>query len=126
MLRFHLPLIEPDLQISRIRLSDKDSCFRPRNVAVAQLELDQTQLTMQIFIGIARETSRLHLVLPTQPPTEPDSGMSGNDPVRLAHGTLAEVVRPTLHGLVQPAYLLETIQRGRGSLIDTVSGDGYL
>src|SRR5882762_545062 len=27
-LRFHIPLIEPDRQISRIRLSDKTSCFR--------------------------------------------------------------------------------------------------
>ena len=40
MLRFHLPLIEPDVQISRIRLSDKGSCFRPRDVAVAQPKLD--------------------------------------------------------------------------------------
>ena len=28
--RFHLPLIEPDGRISRIRLSDKESGFRPR------------------------------------------------------------------------------------------------
>ena len=27
-LRFHIPLIEPDMQISRIRLSDKNSRFR--------------------------------------------------------------------------------------------------
>jgi hypothetical protein len=27
-LRFHIPLIEPDMQISRIRLSDKSSRFR--------------------------------------------------------------------------------------------------
>jgi hypothetical protein len=27
-LRFHIPLIEPDMQISRIRLSDKSSHFR--------------------------------------------------------------------------------------------------
>jgi hypothetical protein len=26
--RFHIPLIEPDVQISRIRLSDKNSRFR--------------------------------------------------------------------------------------------------
>ena len=31
MLRFHLPLIEPDVRISRIRLSDKDSHVRPRD-----------------------------------------------------------------------------------------------
>ena len=34
-LRFQSPLIEPDVQISRIRLSDKASCFRPRKVACA-------------------------------------------------------------------------------------------
>ena len=28
--RFHIPLIEPDMQISRIRLSDKISRLRPR------------------------------------------------------------------------------------------------
>ena len=42
MLRFHLPLIKPDVRISRIRLSDKDSCVRPRNVAVAQAEFNKT------------------------------------------------------------------------------------
>jgi len=29
-LRFQSPLIEPDVRISRIRLSDKTSCVRPR------------------------------------------------------------------------------------------------
>ena len=45
-----LPLIKPDVRISRIRLSDKDSCVRPRNVAIAQAELDKTQLIMQVFV----------------------------------------------------------------------------
>ena len=31
-LRFHIPLIEPDMQISRIRLSDKSSRFRVRRL----------------------------------------------------------------------------------------------
>ncbi len=30
MTRFHIPLIEPDMQISRIRLSDKISHLYPR------------------------------------------------------------------------------------------------
>jgi hypothetical protein len=34
-LRFQSPLIEPDMRISRIRLSDKTSCFCPRKVAGA-------------------------------------------------------------------------------------------
>src|SRR5262244_2311286 len=32
-LRFHIPLIEPDRRLSRIRLSDKISRLRPRHVA---------------------------------------------------------------------------------------------
>ncbi len=51
VLRFHLPLIKPDVQISCIRLSDKDSCFRPRDVAVTQAQLDETKLVVQVFIG---------------------------------------------------------------------------
>ena len=48
-----LPLIKPDVRISRIRLSDKDSCLRPRDVAVAQAELDKAQLPVKVLIGIA-------------------------------------------------------------------------
>ena len=52
MLRFHLPLIKPDVRISRIRLSDKDSCFRPRNVAFAQEKSDQAEFVMQVVIRV--------------------------------------------------------------------------
>jgi hypothetical protein len=97
-----LPLIKPDLQISRIRLSDKDSYGRPRNVAVAQVESSEAQLFVEILIGIARDClSRLNLVLPTQPPTEPSYGMSSYNPVRFTDGTLAEVVRPSNHDTVE-------------------------
>jgi hypothetical protein len=41
-LRFHTPLIEPDLRISRIRLSDKRSCLRPRQVARRPRRLNQS------------------------------------------------------------------------------------
>jgi hypothetical protein len=55
VLRFHFPLIEPDWQFSRIRLSDKDyryyySRFRPRKTARLFLKLDQPQLLIQDFI----------------------------------------------------------------------------
>ena len=97
-----LPLIKPDVQISRIRLSDKDSCFRPRNVAVTQVESSKTQLSVDVFVGITRDRlSRLNLVLPTQPPTEPFAGMSGYNSIRFAHGTLAKVVGPANHHTVE-------------------------
>ena len=41
-LRFHTPLIEPDMQISRIRLSDKTSRLRPRLVATTRSQAHET------------------------------------------------------------------------------------
>jgi hypothetical protein len=38
VLRFHLPLIEPDGRISRIRLSDQDSRIRPREGCGSRLK----------------------------------------------------------------------------------------
>jgi hypothetical protein len=46
MLRFHIPLIEPDRRISRIRLSDKTSCFCPRKVVRPLRQINQTKLIM--------------------------------------------------------------------------------
>ncbi len=43
MLRFHTPLIEPDVRFSRIRLSDKGSRFRPREAASSLLEAHKPQ-----------------------------------------------------------------------------------
>ncbi len=51
MLRFHLPLIKPDLRISRNRLSDKDSWVRPRNAAITQAESGKSELVMQDGVG---------------------------------------------------------------------------
>ena len=51
MLRFHSPLIEPDGRISRIRLSDKDSCLRPREAPRPATQADQAQLLVQVLVG---------------------------------------------------------------------------
>ena len=52
LFRFHLPLIKPDVRISRIRLSDKDSCVRPRDVEIRQAKLDQAKFLMQVFVRV--------------------------------------------------------------------------
>ena len=52
LFRFHLPLIKPDVRISRIRLSDKDSCVRPRDVEIRQKKLDQAKFLMQVIVRI--------------------------------------------------------------------------
>ena len=52
MLRFHFPLIEPDGPISGIRLSDKESCFRPRVAARDFPRIEQSQNVFQVLVGI--------------------------------------------------------------------------
>ena len=52
MLRFHTPLVEPDVRISRIRLSDKDSRCRPRKVAGPRLEPYKPQRLFKIFVRV--------------------------------------------------------------------------
>jgi hypothetical protein len=44
-LRFHIPLIKPDMPISSIRLSDKGSCGRTREATSAFHQVHQTSPT---------------------------------------------------------------------------------
>jgi len=53
MLRFHIPLVEPDVRISRIRLSDKDSCVRTRIATRKLRESHQTQTLGQVPVGVS-------------------------------------------------------------------------
>jgi len=53
VLRFHIPLIEPDGRISRIRLSDKHSRLRPREVIRPHFQPDQSQGLVQVRVGVA-------------------------------------------------------------------------
>src|SRR4051812_17898987 len=70
-LRFHIPLIEPDVQISRIRLSDKGSRLRPRLAAPARGQAYQAKMAVQVREWIAPAPSSPDLVLETQPPAQP-------------------------------------------------------
>ena len=50
-LRFHSPLIEPDGPFSGIRLSDKNSRFRPRKALREVAQANQAQHVVQVLIG---------------------------------------------------------------------------
>src|SRR5258707_4813136 len=47
-LRFHTPLIEPDMQISRIRLSDKPSRLRPRHVVPKPAQAYEPEVPVKV------------------------------------------------------------------------------
>jgi hypothetical protein len=67
MLRFHLPLIEPDERISRIRLSDEVSGSCPRKALHDHLRGEQSKRAVQIIIWIPA-TPDSSLVLHAEPP----------------------------------------------------------
>ncbi len=107
LLRLHLPLIEPDVQISRIRLSDKTSALRPQQVLSRSPQLYQAQLLVQVFVGKARVLPNPHTILPTEPPTQPTACMLHHGVVGLDHGPQTKVVGPTsYHQIERPDFLL--------------------
>ena len=68
VLRLQTPLIEPDVRVSRIRLSEKASRFRPREVAAgARLKTRQAQHGVQVRVRKASRSRFRHPVLRTQP-----------------------------------------------------------
>ena len=61
--RFQSPLIEPDMRISRIRLSDKASCGRPRTGLGEGLQPHQTQACIEVRVREAGVAVTPHLML---------------------------------------------------------------
>ena len=51
--RFHIPLIKPDVQISRIRLSDKTSRLRPRLLTPPRAQTYESKVPVQVREWIA-------------------------------------------------------------------------
>jgi hypothetical protein len=63
VVRFQIPLIKPDVRISRIRLSDKLCSFRPRQVSAEVLQTDQPERPVEILIVEACSTLSADFVL---------------------------------------------------------------
>src|SRR3981189_2274942 len=82
-LRFHIPLIEPDMQISRIRLSDKTSRLRPRHAVPKPGQTDEPEGPVEVREWIGPASASPDLVLGAQPPAQPHSRVVVECPIRL-------------------------------------------
>jgi hypothetical protein len=67
-LRFLSPLIEPDMQISRIRLSDKTSRLRPRLVVAKSAQTYEPEVPVKVREWIGPAPASPDFVLEPQPP----------------------------------------------------------
>src|SRR6266545_5933424 len=105
-LRFHIPLIEPDMQISRIRLSDKTSRLHPRHVVPKPAQAYEPEVPVEMREWIGPALASPDLVLDAQPPAQPRHCVGVECPIRLADGAYLEVVRPSAQCAVHLAHQL--------------------
>src|SRR5215472_3508531 len=91
---FHTPLIEPDMQIYRIRLSDKTSRLHPRRAATKPCEAYEPEVLVKVREGITPALASPDLVLESEPPAQPHSRVVVEHPIRFAGGADTEVIGP--------------------------------
>ena len=77
-LRLHTPLIEPDMQISRIRLSDKTSRLHPRRVVPKSAQAYEPEVSVEVREWIAPAPASPDLVL--RPTAQPRSCRARDTP----------------------------------------------
>src|SRR6266436_9794845 len=94
------------MQISRIRLSDKTSRFRPRHVVPKPGQAYETEVPVEVREWIGPAPTSPDLVLVAQPPTQPRSGIAVERSIRLADCAYSEVVRPAAQRAIQLALQL--------------------
>jgi hypothetical protein len=93
--RFHTPLIEPDWRVWRIRLSDKRSCLRPRQVTRQPRQPNQSQGLVEVLVGEAIGPFALDPVLSASPLAQPIVGVGVDHLIGLGDQPEVEVVRPS-------------------------------
>src|SRR3982074_1292733 len=98
--------LEPDMQISRIRLSDKTSRLHPRHVVPKPAQAYEPEVPVKVLEWIRPALASPDLVLEAQPPAQPHSGVVVDRPVRLGGGAYFEVVRPSAQRAVQLLHQL--------------------
>ena len=75
-------LIEPDMQICRIRLSDKTSRLRPRLAAPTRSQAYETVMPVEVREWISPAPASPELVLVAQPPAQPHGCVVVERPIR--------------------------------------------
>src|SRR6202163_3730766 len=101
-----MPLIEPDVRIARIRLSDKSSRLHPRHVVPKPAQAYEPKVPVKVREWITPALASPGFVLDAQPPAQPHSGVVVNRPVRFRDGAYFEVVRPSAQRAVQLVHQL--------------------
>src|SRR5437762_13715580 len=98
---FLFPLIEPDRRISRIRLSEEGSRFRPRKAACPSSKFDKAQYLMQGGNWKLLSCLPSQLVLGTQPLSQPLASMSFDSSIGMTDWSQTEIISPPNHDSIE-------------------------
>src|SRR6516162_7433696 len=98
---FHTPLIEPDMQICRIRLSDKTSRLHPRRAATKLGQAYEPEVPIKVREWISSARASPDFVLGSQPPAQPHSRVIVERAICFAGGANIEVIGPSAKRAVQ-------------------------
>jgi hypothetical protein len=110
--RFHTPLIELDVRISRFQLSEKGSRCRPRETARSLGKTYEAKHFVQACLRKSLGRRPHPFVLGTQPLTQPLAGGLFHRLIGFADGPETEVVGPPNHRAVELRYYYRRIQQG--------------
>ena len=94
ILRFHFPLIEPDVQISRIRLSFRASDLRIRHGGTTGQQADQSQGFVEELVGVLAIPRSASALASYQPDSQASRDVLIDQAIGPSHGALAKVSRP--------------------------------
>jgi len=98
LLRFHTPLIEPGMQISRTRLSDKTSRLRPRLVTPPRCQTHEPEVPVEVREWIGPAPASSDLVLVAQPPLPPAYQFDWRHEIVLIDDATVKVIRKRTRG----------------------------
>src|SRR3981189_3291996 len=94
-------LIEPDMQICRIRLSDKTSRLHPRRAPTKPCEAYELEVPVKVREWIAPALASPDLVLELEPPAQPHSRVVVEHAIGFEGGADTEVIGPPTKRAVQ-------------------------
>src|SRR5262249_21363716 len=105
--RLHLPLIEPDGRLSRIRHSDQEPCGRSRGLRGRARDPEQTQRLLRLLERVGGVLRPLKVEFPRHPPTEPTPNVDGPFAIGLRDRPQTKVLGPPPQQLVElPHHLV--------------------
>jgi hypothetical protein len=94
MLRFHIPLVKPDVRSYRIRLSPDPSNLRARQVSTSRQNAIEAKRLIEVLVRDLGEPGALPSCPTHQPAAEPSFGIGSNQRIGPNHRPLIEVTTP--------------------------------